>query len=87
MTRRALVTAAAALAIAGGLLAPAQAHASGGCGTGEYLNSSGQCVPDPENDGNTAPAGATAKCRDGDYSFSKHHTGTCSGHGGVAQWL
>lgn len=33
------------------------------------------------------PPGATAVCRDGDYSFSTHHTGTCSGHGGVRQWL
>jgi len=34
-----------------------------------------------------APAGATARCRDGSYSFSKHHSGTCSHHGGVAAWL
>jgi hypothetical protein len=33
------------------------------------------------------PAGATAQCRDGTYSFSKHHSGTCSHHGGVAAWL
>ncbi|KAA2266180.1 DUF3761 domain-containing protein [Solihabitans fulvus] len=33
------------------------------------------------------PAGATARCRDGEYSFSQHRSGTCSGHGGVAQWL
>jgi hypothetical protein len=35
----------------------------------------------------SAPAGATAKCRDGSYSFSQHHRGTCSHHGGVAEWL
>jgi hypothetical protein len=35
-----------------------------------------------------SPAGAaTAKCKDGSMSFSKHHSGTCSHHGGVAQWL
>ncbi len=34
-----------------------------------------------------APPGATARCRDGTYSFSKHHQGTCSHHGGVAAWL
>jgi Protein of unknown function (DUF3761) len=34
-----------------------------------------------------APAGATARCRDGSYSFSQHHSGTCSYHGGVAAWL
>lgn len=32
------------------------------------------------------PKGATARCKDGTYSFSKHHQGTCSHHGGVAQW-
>src|SRR5882724_5153112 len=35
----------------------------------------------------TAPAGATARCRDGTYSYSQNHRGTCSHHGGVAQWL
>jgi len=35
----------------------------------------------------TIPAGATAQCRDGTYSFSRHHQGTCSHHGGVARWL
>ena len=34
-----------------------------------------------------APPGATAVCRDGTYSFSQHHSGTCSHHGGVARWL
>jgi len=34
-----------------------------------------------------APPGATALCRDGTYSYSKHHSGTCSHHGGVAKWL
>lgn len=33
------------------------------------------------------PPGATALCRDGTYSFSKHRSGTCSHHGGVAKWL
>jgi hypothetical protein len=37
--------------------------------------------------GNTDPAGATAKCKDGTYSKSQHRSGTCSGHGGVAQWM
>jgi hypothetical protein len=35
----------------------------------------------------TPPPGATAVCRDGTYSFSQHHSGTCSHHGGVAKWL
>ena len=32
------------------------------------------------------PQGASAKCRDNTYSHSKTRTGTCAGHGGVAQW-
>jgi hypothetical protein len=56
------------------------------CSPGAYDNSSGNCVQDPEQ-APSAPSGATAKCRDGDWSFSQHHSGTCSGHGGVAQWL
>jgi hypothetical protein len=34
-----------------------------------------------------APPGATARCRDGTYSYAQHRSGTCSHHGGVAQWL
>ncbi len=33
------------------------------------------------------PQGAIAKCKDGTYSHSKQHSGACSQHGGVAQWL
>jgi len=51
-----------------------------------YKNSDGQQVPSPERS-SSVPAGATAQCRDGSYSFSKHHQGTCSHHGGVAKWL
>jgi Protein of unknown function (DUF3761) len=29
----------------------------------------------------------TARCKDGTASYSAHHSGTCSGHGGVAEWL
>jgi Protein of unknown function (DUF3761) len=47
----------------------------------------GDCVPDPEQaPGGVAPPGWHAQCRDGSYSFSEHHSGTCSGHGGVQQW-
>ncbi len=34
-----------------------------------------------------APAGATAQCKDGTWSKSKTHSGTCSHHGGVDHWL
>lgn len=30
--------------------------------------------------------GPTALCNDGTYSYSAHHRGTCSHHGGVAVW-
>jgi hypothetical protein len=33
------------------------------------------------------PAGATAVCVDGSYSFSQRHSGSCSHHGVVARWL
>lgn len=44
-------------------------------------------VPVSNVTNNTPPDGATALCRDGTYSFSKNHKGTCSWHGGVAKWL
>jgi hypothetical protein len=37
--------------------------------------------------GASPPPGATARCRDGSYSYSHHRSGTCSYHGGVAVWL
>jgi cytoskeletal protein RodZ len=51
-----------------------------------YVNSSGNCVLRPTASP-PAPGGASAKCKDGTLSFSQHRSGTCSGHGGVAQWL
>lgn len=66
--------------------APAPVDTQPACGSDSYLNSDGQCVPDPVA-ANSPPPGATAKCNDGTYSFSKHHSGTCSHHGGVAEWL
>jgi hypothetical protein len=56
--------------------------------TGYYTNRDGRAVHRPERThGNVIPAGATAQCRDGTYSFSQHRRGTCSHHGGVARWL
>ena len=54
--------------------------------THTYKNSSGQRVQSPIKS-SSVPAGATAQCRDGSYSFSQNHRGTCSHHGGVAKWL
>lgn len=33
------------------------------------------------------PPHATARCNDGDWSFSENHRGTCSHHRGVACWV
>lgn len=55
---------------------------------GHYVNKDGQVVHSPAHTKNgSAPAGATAQCSDGSYSFSQHHSGTCSHHGGVSNWL
>jgi hypothetical protein len=54
--------------------------------THTYTNSSGQRVQSPTKS-SSVPAEATAQCRDGSYSFSQNHRGTCSHHGGVAKWL
>jgi Protein of unknown function (DUF3761) len=56
------------------------------CTNGTYVNSAGNTVCSPEQS-STAPAGATAECEDGTYSFSESRSGTCSSHGGVANWL
>ncbi len=53
------------------------------CGADYYRNSDGNCVHRPSDN----PAGATAICKDGSYSYSQHRSGTCSGHGGVRTWL
>src|SRR5512135_1701567 len=53
-----------------------------------YTNVDGDQVHSPaySND-SSVPAGASALCGDGTYSFSQHRSGTCSRHGGVSQWL
>jgi Protein of unknown function (DUF3761) len=50
-----------------------------------YTNVEGRRVHSPVF-ARSAPAGATARCADGSYSFSRHRRGTCSHHGGVAVW-
>jgi hypothetical protein len=62
--------------------ADAKAHHHGAY----YTNSSGHRVHRPVTAAR-APRGATAQCGDHTYSFSEHHQGTCSHHGGVARWL
>ena len=85
----ALLAAAAALASGSATYAGAQpAHpaAAPACRAGYYRNVDGHCVHRPERSAK-APAGASARCRDGTYSFSQHASGTCSHHGGVARWI
>lgn len=56
------------------------------CGVDEHRNVEGTCVNWPEH-GPAAPFGVIARCVDGTYSFSQPWQGTCSRHGGVAQWF
>ncbi len=55
------------------------------CAKGSYKNISGNCVHSSQK-ASAWPTGASAKCRDGTYSYSQHRSGTCSHHGGVATW-
>lgn len=51
-----------------------------------YTNSEGNEVHSPAF-APSIPADASAICGDGTYSFSQSRRGTCSRHGGVAEWL
>jgi hypothetical protein len=85
--QRSILASAFAAALLLAALGSAAAQQPGDCGY--YVNRSGETVPRPC--GNVReerpPPGASAICRDGVYSFSRHHSGTCSGHGGVRNWL
>lgn len=61
-------------------------YSSYGSGVRYYTNVEGYKVQSPTYYSST-PAGASALCRDGTYSFSRNRRGTCSHHGGVARWL
>jgi hypothetical protein len=50
-------------------------------------NPKGDLTPNPPVQAPPAAGKATARCKDGTMSHSMHHSGTCSGHGGVDQWL
>ncbi len=53
---------------------------------GFYRASDGEMVHGPTRGRNPAYGRVSAACRDGKQSYSHHHRGTCSGHGGVAAW-
>jgi len=76
---------AACLALACLLAAPAEAKNQAHAGGDTYTNVDGRQVHRPVRAA-APPPGWTAQCRDGAYSFSVHHRGTCSHHGGVAGW-
>jgi uncharacterized protein YraI len=67
------------------LIAPRARIAESGRRT--YVNAKGARVAAPLFSQQGPPRGATARCRDGTYSFSQSRSGTCSGHGGVSKWL
>jgi hypothetical protein len=58
---------------------------------GYYTNSYGNIVPRPCGNWHadtSPPAGSTARCGDGSWSWSQHPyaSGTCSHHGGVKSY-
>jgi hypothetical protein len=46
-----------------------------------------QAKPPERTSRKSGSAAPTALCKDGSSSYSQHHSGTCSGHGGVEKWL
>jgi hypothetical protein len=66
---------------------PPASTAGGGSSDDYYTNSRGVRVHRPVFSESGPPAGATAQCRDGSYSFSMSRRGTCSHHAGVAKWF
>lgn len=66
---------------------PAIGQSGGTSSDDYYTNTYGERVRRPTYSNDGPPAGASAQCRDGSYSFSRSRRGTCSHHGGVARWL
>lgn len=69
-----------AVAVALPLFAPIQVAQAA------YVNVYGNTVRSPAR-AKVVPVSASARCRDGSYSFSQSRRGTCSHHGGVSRWL
>ncbi|WP_158745688.1 DUF3761 domain-containing protein [Acidisphaera sp. L21] len=53
---------------------------------GFYQSTDGRMVHGPTRTASPAYGRISATCRDGTQSYSHHHRGTCSGHGGVGVW-
>ena len=54
-------------------------------GVSEWLAASNR--PAAARGGTHVPKGATARCRDGSYSFVHTRARACTGHRGIARWL
>ena len=76
----------AAFAVAACLFAGPACARGGHSSNGFYRASDGEMVHGPTRGRNPAYGRVSAACRDGTQSYSHHHRGTCSGHGGVAGW-
>ncbi|MET7607064.1 DUF3761 domain-containing protein [Streptomyces avermitilis] len=70
----------AAAVMAGALLAPV-AVATDAAAASCARHTTGICKANSAH-----PRGATAKCKDGTYSYSASFRGTCSHHRGVKYW-
>jgi Protein of unknown function (DUF3761) len=51
-----------------------------------YQSTDGSMVHRPTKHPSNHYGSETAVCRDGSHSYSHHHRGTCSHHGGVREW-
>ena len=67
---------------------PPAAPKSSGAAPSTTQGRAAPASPRPGSSGAPAQSGQpTAKCKDGSMSYSAHHSGACSHHGGVAEWL
>lgn len=81
-----LLLIAAALCSLASPLALARGTYAGHSSHGFYHSSDGSTVHGPTRTINPAYGRVSASCSDGTQSYSHHHRGTCSGHGGVSAW-
>jgi hypothetical protein len=64
----------------------ARSYSYGHSSHGYYHSTDGSTVHGPTRTANAAYGRVSASCRDGTVSYSHHHSGTCSGHGGVSSF-